>query len=316
MGREVDRDAQRRAGLQPHGNLLAGGIKHIVAQGHDLPGSLRHRNKTHGADIPQHRIIPAQQRLHPHHCGTLYPDLRLVMQLQPAVAERHAQALGQLHTLGHFLTHARLEKHGIATTPRLGAVHGHIGKPHQIIASLGIIGIQRDANAGPEIQRQPIMFERDGQRSQNLIAPESRTGGVLPRQEHDEFIASKPRQNAFAAQLRFQASGDFSEQMVASSMPVTVVDSLEIIQIQLQQGHGIIASLSNLELLLQFLTKLPAVVKAGQSVLGGLKLQTLLHLVQLRHIPDKGDSQAFAIFAQKTQSNVDRHCTTLLSLQP
>ena len=49
-------------------------------------------------------------------------------------------------------------------------------------------------------------------------------------------------------------------------MAVTVIDSLEVIQIKLQHGQRIPRGLRNLELLLQLLREMPAVIQPRQGV--------------------------------------------------
>ena len=99
-------------------------------------------------------------------------------------------------------------------------------------------------------------------------------------------------------------------------MSVAVIDGLEVVKVQLQQGQGFATGLRQLELLLQFLAELPAIVEPCQRVLGGLELQALLHLVQLRHIAHKGNGQAFVVISEIAQGNVHRHGIALLALQP
>ena len=316
IGRQIDCHAQRTSGLEPGRDLLAGRIQHIVAQRHDLTRSLGHRNKTHRADIAQHRVMPAQQSFHAHHPACAHFDLRLVVQLQAAIAESHAQTLSKLHSLGHLLTHAGLEEDGIAPALRLGGIHGHVGKAHEIVTVLCILRVQRNADAGAKVQRQTVVLEGNRQGRQYLIGPEAKPAYVLAHQQHHEFIAAQARQNAFAAQLGLEPAGDLSEQLVACGMAVAVIDSLEVIEIELQQRQHVAAGLRDLELFLQILTKLPAVVQPCERVARGLELQALLHLVEFRHIAHKGHGQAVALIAKVTQGNIHRHRTALLALQP
>ena len=238
------------------------------------------------------------------------------MQLQATIAERHAQALGQLHAFGHFLAHGGFEKHRMAAPLALGAVHGHIGKAHQVVAGLRIVGIKGNAHAGTKIQRQPVMLEGDGERRQYLLAPEAGPGRILTHQQHHEFVATQACQHALAAQLGLQPPGDLPQQLIACGMAVTVIDGLEVVEIKLQQGQCFAVGLRQLELLLQLLAELPAIVEAGQGVLGSLELQALLHLMQLRHIAHKGYGQTFVVIAKIAKSNVHRHGIALLALQP
>jgi hypothetical protein len=47
-------------------------------------------------------------------------------------------------------------------------------------------------------------------------------------------------------------------------MAVAVIDGLEVVEIQLQQGQCFAVGLRQLELLLQLLAELPAIIEAGQ----------------------------------------------------
>ena len=56
------------------------------------------------------------------------------------------------------------------------------------------------------------------------------------RQDNCKLIATEASQNIFRAQAEFEAMAEGFEECVASLMPKSVIDRLELIQIQVQDG--------------------------------------------------------------------------------
>ena len=99
-----------------------------------------------------------------------------------------------------------------------------------------VFGIHGDAHAVETRQRQTVHVQRRAQGGVNI-------GKALPqsgmRADYQKFVAAKAEHDIRAAQTGQNPLHERQEEAVAHLMPVGIVDILEFIQINIQQGKGL-----------------------------------------------------------------------------
>ena len=211
-------------------------------------------------------MAPAQQRFAAGHLVAAQIDQRLVVDFEAAVGHRLAQIL--LHGqpgLGAGV-HRRLEEAVGAAAAGLGAVHRQIGVLDQLVEIGAVLRRQRDADPG--VGRQ-LMAEA-------LVGLADRV--VDPRDEFHDLVGaltpvwitanSSPPSRAIRSLVpdaALDAAGDGLQQFVADMMAERIVDALEFVDVDIEQGE-LLAAAGLLELALDLLAEQHAVRQVGQRV--------------------------------------------------
>ncbi len=95
--RDVHGDRHFGAARAPHGSLGYGTLEHPVADRDDEAAFLGHRDELARRDFAQLRIAPTDQRLGADDAAGTELDLRLVVQAEPPLRERHAHRVIEPH---------------------------------------------------------------------------------------------------------------------------------------------------------------------------------------------------------------------------
>ena len=167
------------------------------------------------------------------------------------------------------IQHFRVE---LESTPAflLGAIHRDIRILQQRlhIATVGRIGADADAGRGAVL---PAGEDHGlGQRFQDLAR--HRAGLIFRRQsfrEHGEFVAAESRDHVDLAHTGGEPFRDRTQYFIARVVAEAVVDVLEAIQIEEQDGQHFSAALGALQRLVQRLPEQAAVRQLGQFVVVG-----------------------------------------------
>ena len=100
-----------------------------------------------------------------------------------------------------------------------------------------MIGIERDAHAGLDVQAHGVHADRLGERG-----PQPRRdltgGGRVPhgREQHRELVATQPGHHVARPHAVHEPVRHHAEQPVTDRMPEGVVDLLEAVQVEQQQA--------------------------------------------------------------------------------
>ena len=255
--RQVDRNEQRGVRLgggTPLHRIDAGLADHLWTQLLDQARFLRHRDEHRGRDHAVFGMLPAQQRFGAHDGAIGHPQHRLVAHRQLAAHPCVAQLLFHPHaTLDHLLHAAVVE--AVAVLARgLGLVHGDVAILDQRAGAGGVVGEQGDADRcaqedaviGIELYRTRQFHHqrlRDARRAGRDVAC---VAFARLKQEH-ELIAAETRDFPAAQVGRIHHLADttrhFHQHAVTHVMAQGVVDALEVIQIDEQQGHRVVFAL-------------------------------------------------------------------------
>ena len=182
-------------------------------------------------------MTPAQQRLAGRDPPGFQVHQRLEVQLELLVDERLAQVdfqrTARLDDLGHLLA----EEAERAAPVRLRPVEGEVGVLEQIVGSHRS-RCDGDADAGADLDQMMLDLVA---LAQPFDDPPREFGGIFQRRdvalEHDEFVAAETGDIVLGAEDRPQTIGHRAEQAVAGRVAEGVVDLLELIEIDEQQGR-------------------------------------------------------------------------------
>ncbi|MNS72333.1 hypothetical protein D3C72_1057400 [compost metagenome] len=260
--RQVDRDAVR---LRPGGGLLAGLTQHPFADGQDQAGLLGHGDEVGRRDVAAALVLPAQQDLVARRLAGLDRGLDLIVQLELFVIQGLAQGLGDAAAGAHGLIHVRLIEADIDRQRPLGPVHGQVGVVDQGRQVVGVLGPQRDADAGAAGQVGVFDVDRLDDGGAQALGHGQGLGLRRHRRHGHELVAALPGDELAVPQRIPQMVRDAAQQLVADGVAVQVVDLLEAVQVQGEQGQGL-ARPDGRRLAAETLQEGGAVGQAGQAV--------------------------------------------------
>ena len=194
-------------------------------------------------------------------------DDRLVMERQPVAAQRIADVVLEAAIVLGIDVHLLFEEGVPATARFLAAVQRQIGAAHQRLLAIAVLRRARNADGGADMQIGGADSDGAGQLGDDLAGEPVQGLFVTAAAPDDcEFVAAEATDDAIAADAGFQPAGDFAQQLVADRMAERVVDQLEAVEIDQQQGAGAIAADLAEQRFLQLLAQQQAVGNSGQRV--------------------------------------------------
>ena len=124
------------------------------------------------------------------------------------------------------------------TAGRLGRVHRHVGRGEQRAVGAGHVPDHRNADAGRRAHVRVAELDRLGAHVlEHALRGRMRGLAVGARQQHRELVAAEPPDQVGLARLGGQRVGDVPEEVVAGAVAVGVVDQLEPVDVEQQQGQ-------------------------------------------------------------------------------
>ena len=216
-------------------------------------------------------MLPAGEHLEADDLAGFQVDLRLEIGNELLVLEAVAQALLDFAERNQSALHAGVEPQGPGDPAVAGMVEGDVGAAQQI--GDGDLGRRRrgDAEVGADLQHLAADLERAGHGLQESF-PE-RLGdlrAVLRDDEGErELVAVEARGDRFLADLGGNDAGDGAQHIVADLIAVAVVDRLEAVHPQRNDGQPVAAAGGEVAQLLAAVGEALAVGKAGDGVADG-----------------------------------------------
>ncbi len=146
----------------------------------------------------------------------------------------------------------------------LGFVHRDVRAAQQFVTIEAMRGVHGDADARPC----PMLRGRDDegnmQRFQDLVGGTRGLAGVRCREDDHEFVAAVARDQGLPRQVLPQPPRRGLQQPVADGVPVAVVDVLEMVQVDEQDGELVVGRQQGRERPLQA----EGVAQAREQVVG------------------------------------------------
>src|SRR6185503_3072655 len=160
-----------------------------------------------------------------------------------------------------------VEHRPAAAAGLLGAVHGGVGVANEV-GGLGVrVGRDRDADAAADERVTVLEREWLGQRLEQPLGDGDRVvrlGDVLAHE--DELVAAEARGHLVAADGAAQALGDGEQEAVAGVVAETVVDDLEAVEVDEQDGDAAAAAVDAVERALEAAHEQQAARQPGERV--------------------------------------------------
>ena len=227
----------------PLGALSQRGVEDPAGELRDRAGPLGERHELVGLQQPVLGVLPAHERLGAGDVVPLERHLRLVVQDELVALDRAPQ-LAEEAQPGRRVRVA-LGRVGLdAALAALGVVHRDVGALHQRRHVGAVLGRERHAHAGVELDGDPAQGERQAQgllRSRPAVSAAWRGGaGGSVRTTANSSPPRRASVSPWAQARRSQGARPRPRQLVAVVVPERVVDLLEAVEIDEQHRHRVL----------------------------------------------------------------------------
>ena len=236
--RHVDRDAQRRqARALPGATLEASGAQHPRADLDDETALLGERQEPAWTEQAPVRMLPAEEGLQADDLPAHRIDRRLVMQDElvtpQCLLERRVQALA--FAQGCHAGGVELE---VVPAVFLGPVHGGVRRLQESVRILAVVRVQAGADAGGHADLPSADQKRRSEAVQDLRGDDPQVLGALDLGEQDgELVAAHTSHRVTGAHAAAQPRPHGLQELVPGPVSQTVVDLLEMIEVDEQHGE-------------------------------------------------------------------------------
>eukprot|EP01022_Parablepharisma_sp_SALTPOND_P021784 TRINITY_DN435_c2_g8_i2.p1 TRINITY_DN435_c2_g8~~TRINITY_DN435_c2_g8_i2.p1 ORF type:complete len:1118 (+),score=384.08 TRINITY_DN435_c2_g8_i2:11710-15063(+) len=271
-GRDIDGHRQQRHPLRaPLHQLATHGLDDPAPQRLDQVMRLGQADEFAGKDQAMLGMLPADQRFHADHTVVLQLHLGLVMQAEFVLLERLAEASQQLQAAHRDRIERGIVEAIQAAAGALGVIHGGIGIAHQGLDALAITRIECDADAGRGLDMAPLQVRiRRAQGLDELVGDLGHAFLTADfRHQHHELVTAQARHQVVLAHRRTQAPCHLLQQRIPHGMALGIVDELELVEVEEEQGIQVAAALGARELGGGQLVEQHAVGDAGKVVVRG-----------------------------------------------
>ena len=266
QGRDIDRHRHHQPGGAPQRGLAHRLHQHPVADGDDEAGVLGHRDEGTGRDLAQRRVAPADQGLGADHRAAAQADLRLVVQAELLAGQGLAHCMVQPHALAQVGVLLGLVEAEGGAPALLGAAHRRFGMADQLLAVAAVLRVHGQADAAGQREAQAVdgAGVRDGRQQPARSGLGAGAVGVVQQQR--KLVAADARHPIALTRHRAQAVGTVQQHPVGAGLAQAVVDLLEAVQVQHQQGQRGLTPAGQCNGVGQVQCQLVAVGQAGQHV--------------------------------------------------
>ena len=265
---EVDRDRYPHLPLTlPLPHLGQGGGEHPAPDFTNKPHLFGQRDELRRRDMPEHGVVPAQQGLETDQLPLGHVHLRLIAQAQLPPTYGLGQKLLQGQLAVQALLHAGGETLPAQAPHLLGLVHGHVGTSDEVVAIIGVVRIDGDADTAAygdlghsaQLQRLAHLGEHE---IRHFLRPLAR---LVERHQGGELVPAEPRQLHVPRADLLEPTGHPLQQAIPRLVAIVVIDQLEVVQVHEHQGEAPPQAAVGLEGLHQAV----AIEQAGEGVVPG-----------------------------------------------
>ncbi len=207
-----------------------------VAQGMDQAGFFRHRDEQGGRHFPKIRRMPAHQGFITGRPARAHLDDGLVDHAQFTAFERAPQAGFQGEAILRPVVHFHREEAPGLLACRLGGIEGAVGAAQELVYAVAVVRVEGDADAGIDAEFVAVDAHGLVQRPHRLRGQVVCLVPVGALHQQGEFIAPQAGELGTRGHDAAELHGDRLEQLIADGMAQAVVDHLEVVQIEEQQG--------------------------------------------------------------------------------
>ena len=242
------------------------------------------------------------------------------MQHELALLQRDPQPGLDVGTGVHVGLHRGIEEAHRVASAELGPVHRHVGASEGLVDRLvGQLAEEAHADAHRGAMFRVAELETLVQRREDLVAHRR---GLLRRlaplpgqrlQHDDELVATEPGHGVVLAHAAREDRGDLHEQPVALLMADGVVDRLEVVQVDEEQGaHRPVPRAARL-CALQPLHQQPPVGQPGEEVEVGQLPHLGLHRLACGDVARRVEQHRPAVHLERERGHLDREHAPVLA---
>ena len=185
-------------------------------------------------------MLPADECLKAREAGlAVEGDLGLIVNAQLGALDGLTQGLLELETLGRAVPRALVEELKACSAPFLGPVHGGVGVADDRVGSHRGVGHDGDPDADCHRHLALAEHQRLGGGTADPVRDQHRlTLGLELLEQEGEFVAPEPRDRVHRPQHRVEAIREDREEQVTRRVAHRVVDLLESVDVEKQDGDG------------------------------------------------------------------------------
>jgi len=196
--------------------------------------------KVPGGQQAEVGVLPAGQRLGTGAAAGAQVDVRLVVEHDLAALDGVGQVLLQQPQLGDLPVAGLGEPLDPVLPLGLGRVHGDVGTAYEVPGGqLGCRPGQADAGAdgGGDAAQPERLQQAPAEPVGDLVGV---VGAVKAGAQQGELVAAEARRHPAAVPRPGQTAGHLDQQLVPGGVAVDVVDLLEVVEVDDQQGDGVL----------------------------------------------------------------------------
>jgi len=179
-------------------------------------------------------------------------------------------------------------------------VHRLVCMPHQRIGVGVVEGVEREADAGGNVDG--LTVEHIGLAEcleQALYGLSTLIDRAQIAQQQDELVTAKPADSVVGSDVFLEALRHHHQQLVAGLMAECVVDRLEVVEVEVNDGEQALGPLHPRDRLHEAVGQQDAVRQLGQCVMVREELQFVLVAVALRGIVRKRSGHEIEVLGQQ-----------------
>src|SRR5581483_5873692 len=286
LRRHIDGDAHRReAFLPPHNVLAARRAQNPVADTHHQPKFFELWNELVRRDHAKLGMPPAEQRFDAGHAAGFRGYDGHVVEDKFIAGACLLQIVFDALLAARDLGKRTREEAEVAAAASFGLIHRAFSTFQQ---GLGIFaGFRKvaDADTAGDLHLLPIDLEGIKEPAQKFLRESSDLFDLAGDWHHDcEFVAADPSHHVLFPKAGFQAFRDRLEQMVAATVTESVIDILEVIQVEHEHSQALVHAFSARNGLCKLLFEMGPIRKSGEQVVPGHIADTHLSLLAVRDV--------------------------------
>ena len=236
----IHRDASR---IEPCASPCIGLTTHFTqsprAKGHDQARVFRDRNELPWAHKTFYGMLPATERLTAHHSAIVHAKLRLVVQHELALTQRHTKLTLNLCALLHGLEHRLVEDDRLAATQLLGPRERDVCTAKERLRLTRIHRVAHDRDRSAQENLLPMHMEGLAQRLLKLIDHHVNRRGTSVIGHHDqELIACASTHEIVLTHRLTKTLSNLPQHAITHLLTERLVHATKAIERHHHKGHA------------------------------------------------------------------------------
>ena len=289
---QVDReDRDANLAIEPAPQLGAGTLDDPMADRNDASRGLRDRNESVRKQESAGRMVPPDQRLETDNPAGRELDLRLVIELELVALQRMPQIAFRGDAFPNLPVELGDVKAVLVAPLVLGAIEREVGLRHHVVGVLDLLGIGDDADARRRVHLIAVEHEWSGKLPAKLGGQDFGALGASDLAlQHGELVAAEARHEVRLAHAILDPARCRLQQGIPYGMSERVVDVLEVVEIEIEDGEIVMAALDAGEFESEALQKARTVCQPGQGIGARQSLDLLHRPLLVRDVAEEPDA--------------------------